>query len=167
MCYFVIGSYNTDETSLSVALAALKIRSKSMNFQNGHSGTTGVVAEDQITRQASPGEARAQGVVRTGPWLRSGLMWPLNRILLTWERPSARTQVISSCARSGWPRTSPRWSPPHRVSISLLTTLCSTYRMKISPGEVTVSSRVRNEPGDQELCLQGGSGSVCALVFEE
>ena len=67
MCYFVIGNYNTDETSLSVALAALKIRSKSMNFQNGHSGTTGVVAEDQITRQASPGEAQAQGVVRTGP----------------------------------------------------------------------------------------------------
>ena len=103
MCYFVIGSYNTDETSLSVALAALKIRSKSMNFQNGHSGTTGVVAEHQITRRASPGEDRAQGVVRTGPWLRSGLMWPLNCILLTWERPSARTQVIEAAQDLGGP----------------------------------------------------------------
>ena len=62
----------------------------------------------------SPEEGRARGVVRTGPWLRSGLMWPLNRILLTWVRPWARTQVISSCARSGQPRTSPRrWVCTH------------------------------------------------------
>ena len=43
---------------------------------------------------------------------------------------------------------------PNHVTVCLIST-------------VTVSSRVRNEPGDQELCLQGGSGSVSALVFEE
>ena len=43
---------------------------------------------------------------------------------------------------------------PNHVTICLIST-------------VTASSRVRNEPGDQELCLQGGSGTVSALVFEE
>ena len=74
------------------------------------------------------------------------------------RRTEQEPRLHKNCTRSRQPRTSPRQSPPHTIiPTSLMTTLCWTYCMKISPREVT--STVRNESGDPELGPQR-SGSV-------